>query len=129
MWRDRVRRLATDPVVMRSSPATGHILVNPLLCISVLSFSVLSFSVFIRAPVIHYPGSLIYLSSFSFCSYSNNFITILVGSDDFSPKRWFHILCYKTLFWWYLVVAFKTYSWRNFCHLSTNLILCCKKLI
>ena len=24
-WRDRVRRLATDPVVMRSSPATGHI--------------------------------------------------------------------------------------------------------
>ena len=25
MWRDRVRRLATDPVVMRSSPATGHI--------------------------------------------------------------------------------------------------------
>ena len=25
VWRDRVRRLTTDPVVMRSSPATGHI--------------------------------------------------------------------------------------------------------
>ena len=25
VWRDKVRRLATDPVVMRSSPATGHI--------------------------------------------------------------------------------------------------------
>ena len=25
VWRDRVRRLATDQVVMRSSPATGHI--------------------------------------------------------------------------------------------------------
>ena len=25
VWRDRVRRLATDPVVMRSIPATGHI--------------------------------------------------------------------------------------------------------
>ena len=25
VWRDRVRHLATDPVVMRSSPATGHI--------------------------------------------------------------------------------------------------------
>ena len=25
VWRDRVRRLATDPVVMRSSPAEGHI--------------------------------------------------------------------------------------------------------
>ena len=24
VWRHRVRRLATDPVVMRSSPATGH---------------------------------------------------------------------------------------------------------
>ena len=24
MWRDRVRRVATDPVVMRLSPATGH---------------------------------------------------------------------------------------------------------
>ena len=24
VWRDRVRRLATDPVVMRSNPATGH---------------------------------------------------------------------------------------------------------
>ena len=26
VWRDRARRLATDPVVMRSSPATGHII-------------------------------------------------------------------------------------------------------
>ena len=25
VWRDRVKRLATDPVVMRSSPATGRI--------------------------------------------------------------------------------------------------------
>ena len=25
VWRDRVRRLATDTIVMRSSPATGHI--------------------------------------------------------------------------------------------------------
>ena len=25
VWRDRVRRFATAPVVIRSSPATGHI--------------------------------------------------------------------------------------------------------
>ena len=25
VWRDRVRHVATDPLVMRSSPATGHI--------------------------------------------------------------------------------------------------------
>ena len=25
VWRDRVRRWTTDPVVMRSSPDTGHI--------------------------------------------------------------------------------------------------------
>ena len=25
MWRDRVRRLAIDPVIMRSRPATEHI--------------------------------------------------------------------------------------------------------
>ena len=25
VWRDRLRRLAIDSVVMRSSPATGHI--------------------------------------------------------------------------------------------------------
>ena len=25
VWLDRVRHLATDPVVMRSSPVTGHI--------------------------------------------------------------------------------------------------------
>ena len=28
VWRDRVKRLATDPVVMRLSPATGHILIH-----------------------------------------------------------------------------------------------------
>ena len=25
VWGDRIRRLATDPVVMRSSPATGYV--------------------------------------------------------------------------------------------------------
>ena len=30
VWRDRVGRLATDPVVMRSSPAMGH---NYTLCL------------------------------------------------------------------------------------------------
>ena len=25
VWRDRIKRVATDPVVMRLSPATGHI--------------------------------------------------------------------------------------------------------
>ena len=35
VWRDRVRRLANDPVVMRSRPATGHnvvhcLLINPI---------------------------------------------------------------------------------------------------